>query len=92
MHFYNAPHSYYAGVDLHARSMFVLFPSRTRDARPLTAPNLLRAALARKLLGALWRCLEQGELPPGAKLGPWEAQGQRAGEKAGASRGGGCVG
>ncbi len=28
-------------------------------------------ALARKLLVALWRYLEQGELPPGAKLGPW---------------------
>jgi transposase len=31
-------------------------------------------ALARKLLIALWRYLEQGELPVGAKVGPWQAK------------------
>jgi transposase len=31
-------------------------------------------ALARKLLIALWRYLEHGELPVGAKLGPWQAK------------------
>ncbi len=28
MRFYNAPHSYYAGVDLHARSMFLRILAR----------------------------------------------------------------
>jgi hypothetical protein len=31
-------------------------------------------ALARKLLIALWRYLEQGEVPGGAKMGPWQAK------------------
>jgi transposase len=31
-------------------------------------------ALARKLLIALWRYLEQGELPPGARLASWRAK------------------
>jgi transposase len=37
-------------------------------------------ALARKLLIALWRYLEQGEVPAGAKMGPWQAkvQGSKA--------------
>jgi hypothetical protein len=29
-------------------------------------------ALARKLLIALWRYLEQGEVPEGAEFTPWE--------------------
>jgi len=40
-------------------------------------PRLRRigiTALARKLLIALWRYLEHGEAPPGAKLVPWEAK------------------
>jgi len=31
-------------------------------------------ALARKLLIALWKYLEQGEVPAGAKCGPWQAK------------------
>ena len=31
-------------------------------------------ALARKLLIALWKYLEQGEMPVGAKFGPWQAK------------------
>jgi hypothetical protein len=31
-------------------------------------------ALARKLLIALWRYVEQGEIPPGARLTSWRAK------------------
>jgi transposase len=43
------------------------FAERTADAKGRIR-KIMAVALARKLLVALWRCVQTGELPDGARL------------------------